>query len=64
MVGSGRSIFEHDEAAINIVTYMLEAIKADAKTISAISDDTDVFTLLVYWTWKTLSGKGAKVYMR
>ena len=43
-------LVNHEEADITLITYMLQAAGAGAPII--LSDDTDVFVLLVYWTWK------------
>ena len=49
----GRDSFvKHDEADISLVSYMLEAARGEASTIRIRCDDTDVFVLLVYCTWK------------
>ena len=43
---------KHEEADINLISYMLQAAEAGALTIRILNDDTDVFVLLVYWAWK------------
>ena len=40
----------HAEADITLCSYMLKAVAGGAQTIRILSDDTDVFVLLVYWT--------------
>ena len=40
----------HDEADITLCSYMLKAVAEGTQTIRILSDDTDVFVLLVYWT--------------
>ena len=45
-------IVKHEEADITLISYMLQAAEAGALTIRILSDDTDVFVLLVYWAWK------------
>lgn len=52
MVSKAESVVRHDEADISLESDMLQAVKGGAKAIRIISDDTDVFVLLVYWTWK------------
>ena len=37
---------------LHLCSYMLKAVADDAQTIRILSDDTDVFILLVYWTSK------------
>ncbi|KAG1713921.1 hypothetical protein GQR58_001992 [Nymphon striatum] len=40
------------EIHITLCSYMLKAVEEGARTIRILSDDTDVFVLLVYWTSK------------
>ncbi|KAK2170484.1 hypothetical protein NP493_1151g00102 [Ridgeia piscesae] len=42
----------HDEADVILCSYMLKAVAVGAQTIRILSDDTDVFVLLEYWTSK------------
>ena len=42
-------IVTHAEADITLCSYMLHASADGAKTIRILSDDTNVFVLLVYW---------------
>ena len=42
----------HEEADITLCSYMLEAASSCGETIRIVCDDTDVFVLLVYWTWR------------
>ena len=41
--------FSHDKADITIVSYVLAAANDGKNAIRVLSDDTDVFVLLVYW---------------
>ncbi|KAK2173293.1 hypothetical protein NP493_885g01021 [Ridgeia piscesae] len=43
-------VVTHDEADITLRSYKLKAVAEGAQTIRILSDDTDVFVLLVYWT--------------
>lgn len=43
--------FKHDEADITMISLFLEAAKSDTAVIRILSDDTDVFVLLVYWVY-------------
>lgn len=52
LVSHTDSIVQHDEADISLVSYMLHAASGGAHTVRILSDDTDVFVLLVYWCWK------------
>ena len=42
------SAFDHDEADITMISYVIEAAKCGKDVILILSDDTDVFVLLVY----------------
>ena len=44
--------FAHEEADVTMVSYMLQAAECGNGIIRLLSDDTDVFVLLVYWVWK------------
>ena len=43
-------IITHAEANITLCSYMLNAVEEGAQSICVLSDNTDVFVLLVYWT--------------
>ena len=45
-------VFGHDEADITMVSYILEAANSGKDVIHVLSDDTDVFILLVYWVYR------------
>ncbi len=45
-------IVTHEEADIALCSYMLEAAASCAEMVRIVCDDTDVFVLLVYWTWR------------
>ena len=45
-------VFGHDEADITIISYMLQAADDGCHVVRVLSDDTDIFVLLVYWTWR------------
>lgn len=45
-------LFHHEEADVTMVSYVLEAAKKGHRVVRVLSDDTDVFVLLVYWTFK------------
>ena len=42
----------HCQADITLCSYMLKAVEDGAETIRILSDDTDIFVLLVYWVGK------------
>ena len=41
--------FCHDEADVTMISFVLEEAKPGQSVIRVLSDDTDVFILLVYW---------------
>ena len=49
LVSRTDSIVRHDEADISLISYMLKAAAAGAYIVRILSDDTDVFVLLVHW---------------
>ncbi len=58
-LGSGVSVesrddgvFLHDEADITIISYVFQAADEGRRVVRVLSDDTDIFVLLVYWTWR------------
>ena len=52
VVGREESMYSHDEADITIISYLLEAVNNGKNIVRVISDDTDVFVLLIYWVWR------------
>ena len=48
--------FEHDEADVTMIAYILLAAEGGKSVIRILTDDTDVFVLLEYWVWKMLLG--------
>ena len=45
-------VFLHDEADITIISYLFQAADAGRQVVRILSDDSDIFVLLVYWTWR------------
>ena len=45
-------IFKHDEADITMISHFLLAADSGTKCIRILSDDTDVFVLLIYWVYR------------
>ena len=41
--------FRQDEADVTMISYVLQAANHGRSVIRVLSDDTDVFVLLVYW---------------
>ena len=44
--------FEHEEAEVTMIAYLLQAAESGKSVIRIFTDDTDFFVLLVYWVWK------------
>jgi hypothetical protein len=44
--------FGHDEADITMISYVLQAANSGKGVICVLSDDTDMFVLLVYWVYQ------------
>ena len=44
--------FEHEEADVTMIAYTLKSAENGKSVIRILTDDTDVFVLLVYWVWK------------
>ena len=42
-------VFSQDEADITMVCYVIQAAYYVKHAVRVVSDDTDVFVLLVYW---------------
>ena len=45
--------FTHDEADISIVSHVLKEAANGKKVIWVLSDDTDIFVMLIHWLYKT-----------
>ena len=45
-------VFVHDEADITIISYMLQSADDGCHVVRVLSDDMDIFVLLVFWTWR------------
>ena len=43
--------FEHDKTGVTMIAYLLQAAKSGTSVIRILTDDTDIFVLLVYWVW-------------
>ena len=41
--------FEHDKAGVTLIAYLLQAAESGTSVIRILTDDTDIFVLLVYW---------------
>ncbi len=47
-----RKVVVKYSSKLKLISYMLHAASSGAQTVRILSDDTDVFVLLVYWCWK------------
>ena len=45
-------VFLHDEPDITSISYLFQAADAGRQVVRILSDDSDIFVLLVYWTWR------------
>ena len=45
-------MFGHDEADITMISYLLQECDFNRQVIRILSDDTDVFVLLLYWVYR------------
>lgn len=53
METNDNGVFRHDEADVTMISYVLEAACCGKEVIRVLSDDTDVFILLVYWVYRS-----------
>ena len=44
--------FAQDKSGVTMIAYLLQVAKSGKSVIRILTDDTDVFVLLVYWVWK------------
>ena len=52
MVGEDEGLFNHEEADVLMVSFMTDAVRDGKKVIRILSDDTDVFIILMFWIRK------------
>lgn len=52
LIGENNCLFGHEEADVLLISYTLEMVKTGKSDIQIISDDTDVFILLLFFFWK------------
>ena len=48
MVGEDEGLFNHEEADVLMVSYMIDAVRDGRKVIPILSDDTDVVVILIF----------------
>jgi hypothetical protein len=64
MVGEENSVYKHEEADCNIISYVKALIIQEHKHIQVVADDTDIFALLVFFCWKWKGQYTAQISMR
>ncbi len=53
MIGEENCMFGHEEADVNIISYILYLVQKQKKRrIPVIANDSDIFALYVYFCWK------------
>ena len=52
MVGEDEGLFNHEEADVLMVSFMIDAVRDGKKVIRILSGDTDVFVILIFWVRK------------
>ena len=52
MVGADEGLFNHEEADVLMVSFIIAAVRDGKKVIRILSDDTDVFAILIFWVRK------------
>ena len=45
-------VFLHDEADVTIIGYLFQATDDSRQVVRILTDDSDIFVLLVFWTWR------------
>ena len=58
------SIYRHDEAEITVISYLLEATRNGKNTVRVITDDTDIFILLIFSLWRLQMTAGVQLDRR
>lgn len=51
LIGENNCEFEHEEADVMMISYVLRMIEIKKQNIHIVSDDTDVFVLLLHYYW-------------
>ncbi len=52
VIGEQQCEFGHEEADVNIITYVHKLIQEGKKKLEEQADDNDIFVLLLYFFWK------------
>ena len=59
MDGEDEGLFNHAEADVLMVSFMINAVRDGKKVTRILSDDTDVFVILIFWVRKLSIKKGS-----
>ena len=52
MDGEDEVLFNHEEADVLMVSFMIDAVRYGKKVIRILNDDTDVYIILIFWVRK------------
>ena len=52
MVGEDEGMFNHEEADVLMVSFMIGVVQYGKMVMRILSDDTDVFVILIFWVRK------------
>ena len=52
MVGADEGLFNHEEADVLMVSFIIDAVRDGKKVIRILSDDPNVFAILIFWVRK------------
>ena len=52
MVGADEGLVIHEEADVLMGFFIIDAVRDGKKVIRILSDDTDVFAILIFWVRK------------
>ena len=52
MVGEDEGLFNHEQADVLMVSFIIDGVRDGKKVIRILSDDTDVFAILIFWERK------------
>ena len=44
--------YEHDKTGVTMIAYLLQGAESGTSVIRILTDDTDIFVLVLYWVWK------------
>ena len=44
--------YEQDKTGVTMIAYLLQAAESGTSVIRILTDDTDIFVLVLYWVWK------------